>query len=102
MMSVRAQTARDRILIDQEMFGEDLLITGTILITLNHRCLERKRDLGIGNDQRKQECMRMTAGLTEAPCDSKHKDRIPLSKFPEITSIPDQAAAMTAGTGKQG
>ena len=44
----------------------------------------------------------MTAGLTEAPCDSKHKDRIPLSKFPEITSIPDQAAAMTAGTGKQG
>lgn len=41
----------------------------------------------------------MAAGLTQDLCDPEHKDRIPLSKFPEITSIPDQAAEMTAGTG---
>lgn len=101
-MPVRAYDGRDRILIDQGMFGKELLVAGTILIALYNRGLDRKRDLGIGDDRRKQECVGMAAGLAQDPCDPEQEGRIPLSELPGITSIPDQAAEMAAGTGKQG
>lgn len=102
MMSVRAQDGRNGILIDQGLSGKELVVTGTILITLYNRGLDRKGDLGVGDDRREQECMGMSAGLTQDPCDPEQKVRIALSEIPEITTVPDQATGMSAGTGKQG
>lgn len=45
--------------------------------------------------------MGMAAGIAENPCDPEEKGRIPLPDFPRITSVPDQAAEMAAGTGKE-
>ena len=101
MMPIRAYDGRNGILIDQRLTGEDIPVPGTIFISLYNGGLDRQRYLGIRNDRRKQERVGMAAGLAEDPGNPEDKEGIPLSDFPEITSVPDKTSEMAAGTGKQ-
>ena len=102
MLPVRAYDGRNGILINQVLAGEDILVSGPVLIALCNGSLNRQGNLGIGDNQRKHECMRMATGLAENPCNPEQKNRIFLSKPAAITSIPDKAAGMAAGAGKCG
>lgn len=101
MMAVRTQDGGNGILIDQKLAGEDIPVTGSILITLCNGGLDRKRDLGIRDDWGKQEGMGMATGVTQDPCDPEKEDGIPLPELTGITPVPDEAAGMAAGTRKQ-
>ena len=102
MMPVRTYDGRNGIFVDQRLAGEDVPVSGTVLITLCNGGLDRQGDLGIGDDRRKHDCVGMAAGLTEDPGDPEQKDGISLSKPAGITSVPDKAAEMATGTGKRG
>lgn len=99
--AVRTEDGGNGIFINERMSSEDMPVTGSILITLGNRSLDRERDLGIRYNGRKEQSMGMAAGLTEDPCYAEKKDRIPLSKPAGITSVPDEASEMAAGTGKE-
>lgn len=101
-MPVRAYDGRNGILVNQGLAGEDVLVSGTVLITLSNGGLDRQGYLGIGDDRRKQECVGMAAGPAEDPGDPEQKDGLSLSKPAGITTIPDKTAEMAAGTGKRG
>lgn len=102
VMPVRAYDGRNGILVNQGLAGEDVPVSGTVLITLYNGGLDRQGNLGIRDDRRKHECVGMAAGLTEDPGDPEQKDGISLSNLAGIPSIPDKTAEMAAGTGKRG
>lgn len=82
------------------MSGEDIPVSRTVFISLSDESLDMEGDLGIGDDRRKQGCVRMSAGPAEDPCDPEQEGRISLPESAGITTIPDKAAEMAAGTGK--
>lgn len=99
--AVRTEEGGNGIFINEGVICEDMPVTGSILITLGNRGLDRERDLGIRDNGRKEEGMGMAAGLAEDPCYAEKEDGIPLSEPAGITSVPDEASGMATGTGKE-
>lgn len=101
MMPVRTYDGRNGILIDESLAGEDILVSGTVLIRPDNEGLDMQGYLGIRDDRRRQESVRMAAGLAKDSCNPELEDRILLSKLARIASVPDKTAKMAAGTGKK-
>ena len=101
VVPVRTKDGGNGVLIEERLAGKDIPVPGSVFITSCNGNLDRERDLGIRDDLGKQDGMGMAAGVAEDPGDPEYEDRILLPEFAGIATVPNEAAGMAAGTGKQ-
>lgn len=102
MTAVRTNDGRNGILINQRLAGENIPVSGSVLISLCSSGVDREGDLGIRDDLGKEEGMGMATGGAEDPGDPEAEERIPQPEPAGITTVPDEAAGTAAGAGKEG